>query len=173
MPDRVSRDRVDFAASEVLLHTEIAELIGDRTLESLVVEDNRTGERRRIPARALFVFIGADPHVGWLGSIAKLDNRGFVLTGVDAARAGANGLPHSGSERPAVLETTSPGVFAAGDVRSGSRAGSSRTSAGVCPAPRSRSMATAAPCSRDSTTITSTCSRSRRPGTRSHSVRRT
>ena len=100
---------------EVLLGTEVAELEGERgTLEAVVVEDHETGERRRIDARALFVFIGADPHVEWLGDQVALDERGYILTGPDAARACA------GRHLPLVLETSLPGVFAAGDVRSGS-----------------------------------------------------
>ena len=87
---------------EVLLNTEVRELQGDRVLEGVVVEDRRTGERRVIEARALFVFIGADPHTGWLGDQVARDDHGFVLTGATS------------------LETNLPGVFAAGDVRSGS-----------------------------------------------------
>jgi thioredoxin reductase (NADPH) len=98
---------------EVLRDTEVRELVGEEVLEAVVVENNRTGERRQIPARALFVFIGADPHVDWLAGQVKLDEDGFVLTGTGACDGPVN--------RHAVgLETNLPGVFAAGDVRSGS-----------------------------------------------------
>jgi thioredoxin reductase (NADPH) len=108
-------DRVERCPGvEVLLHTEVRELIGeDGVLEALVVEDNLTGERRRLEARALFVFIGAEPHTGWLGDQLALDDRGFVLTGADAVR-------DADGRRPMLLETSQPGVFAVGDVRSGS-----------------------------------------------------
>jgi thioredoxin reductase (NADPH) len=101
---------------EVLLHTEVRELVGSRTLEEVVVQDGRTGERRRIEARVLFVFIGADPNTAWLTGQVALDEKGYVVTG-PAARAAANGSPE---RRSPALETSRPGVFAAGDVRSGS-----------------------------------------------------
>ncbi|NDU72408.1 FAD-dependent oxidoreductase [Actinomadura sp. DSM 109109] len=90
---------------EVFPHTEIRELHGHGLLEEVVAEDNRTGEVRRFEVRALFVFIGADPCVGWLSGTVALDDRGYVRTG------GPQALP---------LETSLPGVLAAGDVRSGS-----------------------------------------------------
>ena len=101
-------------AIEVRRHTEVRELVGDDELEEIVVEDNRTGERQTIKARALFVFIGAEPHTAWLGDQLKLDGRGFVLTGSDV------GIP-TGTDSPRLLlETSRAGVFAVGDVRSGS-----------------------------------------------------
>jgi thioredoxin reductase (NADPH) len=99
---------------EVLACTEVRELVGDSALEALVVADLRTGEQRRIEARALFVFIGADPHTGWLGGQVELDETGFILTGLSAVPRVEHGL------EPSMLETSLPGVFAAGDVRSGS-----------------------------------------------------
>jgi thioredoxin reductase (NADPH) len=106
LADRIERN----PAVEVVLHTEVREALGTELLEALVVEDNQTGERRTLPALALFVFIGAVPHTGWLGDKVALDDRGFVLTG---AQASAN--------RPSrLLETSLPGVLAVGDVRSGS-----------------------------------------------------
>ena len=98
---------------EVLCHTEVRELVGEEVLEAVVVENNQTGERRQIPARALFVFIGADPHVDWLAGQVELDEDGFVLTGSRRVRQPRQ--PHAVG-----LETNLPGVFAAGDVRSGS-----------------------------------------------------
>ncbi|MET7995900.1 FAD-dependent oxidoreductase [Amycolatopsis sp. NPDC005232] len=104
----------------VLGHTEVRELVGGDGLESLVVENNRTGERRVLDARALFVFIGASPHTAWLSGMVALDEDGFVLTGADAEGFRDadvwRGVPRS----PLVLETSRPGVFAVGDVRHGS-----------------------------------------------------
>jgi thioredoxin reductase (NADPH) len=109
LADRIEREpRV-----EVLLHTEVHELAGDRALEAVEVQDSETGERRQVPARALFVFIGASPHTRWLGDEVALDEGGYVLTGPAADRSG-------GASPPLVLETSVPGVFAIGDVRSGS-----------------------------------------------------
>jgi thioredoxin reductase (NADPH) len=105
---------------EVLLHTEVREVGGESSLEGIVIEENRSGERREIGCGGLFVFIGADPCTEWLdGALAK-DDDGFLLTGVDlevthlGGTAGAVG-------RPALpLETSLPGVFTVGDGRSGS-----------------------------------------------------
>jgi thioredoxin reductase (NADPH) len=105
---------------ELLLGNEVRELGGQRgALEAVVVEDNGSGERRTLEAKAMFVFIGAEPHVGWLGDEIALDVRGFVLTGEDAASA-RNGDHSEAAHPPVVFETSLPGVFAVGDVRSGS-----------------------------------------------------
>jgi len=95
-------------------HTEVAELVGERSLEALALTDNRTGDQELLDTTALFVFIGADPHTGWLGGEVALDDKGFVLAGRDLEGAidDPTGL--------LLLETSLPGVFAAGDVRSGS-----------------------------------------------------
>ncbi|MEA2317729.1 MAG: thioredoxin reductase [Solirubrobacteraceae bacterium] len=108
-------DRIERTPNvEVLTCTEVTELVGERALEALVVRDMRSGEPRTIEARALFVFIGADPHTGWLGGQVELDEHGFILTGSSAVPRAEHGL------EPSMLETSLPGVFAAGDVRSGS-----------------------------------------------------
>jgi thioredoxin reductase (NADPH) len=93
---------------------EVAELVGDRSLEAVVVEERRSGARERLGVGALFVFIGAEPRTAWLGDEVRLDAKGFVLTGNDA---GDGADP---ATAPTMLETSRPGVFAAGDVRSGS-----------------------------------------------------
>jgi thioredoxin reductase (NADPH) len=93
---------------EVLLHSEVCEVHGKAMLEEVVIEDRKTQERRIEQAKALFVFIGSAPHVEWLGNQIELDDRRFVLTG--------NQL--KGDRK--LLETSLTGVFAAGDVRSGS-----------------------------------------------------
>jgi thioredoxin reductase (NADPH) len=85
--------------------TEVRALHGDGSLESLTLADCHTGEKRSLDAAALFVFIGADPHTQWLDGAIEQDEKGFLLTG------GPDRLP---------LETSRPGVFAVGDVRSGS-----------------------------------------------------
>jgi thioredoxin reductase (NADPH) len=105
---------------EVLLHSEVRELLGERELESLIVEDNETHERRELPARALFVFIGAEPHTEWLPDEIALDDGGFILTGHDAGRLILDDKNPLAGRTPMLLETSLGGVFAAGDVRSGS-----------------------------------------------------
>jgi thioredoxin reductase (NADPH) len=112
---RYLAERIDGAPGvEVLVQTEVRELVGEDTLEAIEVEDLASGKRRRLDARELFVFIGADPCTGWLAGSVALDESGYVLTGTDAAAAAAC------ERQPLLLETSVPGVLAAGDVRSAS-----------------------------------------------------
>ncbi|MEH0527950.1 FAD-dependent oxidoreductase [Streptomyces stelliscabiei] len=104
---------------EVMLHTEVTEVIGQEVLEELDVVDNRTGGHRRLAVRGLFVFTGAEPHTEWLAGRIALDSRGFVLTGPESQEACAH--PEVWGGRSCMtLETSLPGVFAVGDARSGS-----------------------------------------------------
>jgi thioredoxin reductase (NADPH) len=100
----------------IMLVAEVRELLGDDTLEAVAVADGRTGERSVLPARALFVFIGVRPCTGWLSGLVDLDDDGFVRTGSDARSA----ADADGGWRRSALETNRPGIFAVGDVRSGS-----------------------------------------------------
>ncbi|HEX4734034.1 MAG TPA: FAD-dependent oxidoreductase [Thermoleophilaceae bacterium] len=101
---------------EVRTRTEVDELLGERGLDALMLRNgNGNGARSRLDVKALFVFIGADPKTTWLTDEVALDNKGFVLTGPELAAAGGGG-----DGLPLALETSAPGVFAVGDVRSGS-----------------------------------------------------
>ena len=94
-------DRVERAQNiDVLLHTEVAEICGDKRLEGIAVVDNETGERRTIDARALFIFIGAVPGTAWLGDVLALDSGGYVLTGADVPSRGGGGLIRDASPTP-------------------------------------------------------------------------
>ena len=95
--------------------------MGEDRLEGVVVEDNRSGTRRTLGAKALFVFIGAEANTGWLQGAVELDERGFVLTGgaLDGSALEGDAWQEL-SREPYLLETSLPGVFAVGDVRSGS-----------------------------------------------------
>jgi len=106
---------------ELLANTEVRELTGEDRLEGIVVEDSRSGACRTLGARSLFVFIGAEANTGWLEEAVELDERGFVLTGgaLDRSVLDRN-LWRNLSREPYPLETNLPGVFAAGDVRTGS-----------------------------------------------------
>jgi thioredoxin reductase (NADPH) len=85
-------------------HTEVGSLFGDDRLEALTLVNKLTGEEERIETRALFIMIGAAPNTGWLGDTIDLDEKGFVITG----------------QQGDAFATSLPGVYAVGDVRSGS-----------------------------------------------------
>lgn len=121
LTDTMSRyliDRID--ASEqisVRPHSRVAGAEGDGHLERLVIEDVESGEQEAVAAGALFVFIGQRPRTEWLDGLVLTDEKGFILSGVDM-NAPPSGWPLE--RRPLPLETSLPGVFVAGDVRSGS-----------------------------------------------------
>ncbi len=102
---------------EVATHCEVAELKGEGGLAAVVVRDTRTGALSELSANALFVFVGASPHTDWLRGEVAMDEDCFLLTGRDVQ---AEDLGAHGEEGPYFLETSRPGVFAVGDVHSGS-----------------------------------------------------
>jgi thioredoxin reductase (NADPH) len=103
----------------VRLRSEVRELHGDKTLEGITMVD-ADGTSHRASARAMFVFIGADPCTDWLGATLATDDDGFLVTG-EALQLTHLDPARDGRDRPPLpLETSRPGVFAAGDVRSGS-----------------------------------------------------
>jgi len=98
---------------EVLSHTEVRTLLGEDGIVGVEIESSVDGSRRILDVCALFVFIGAEPHTAWLKGQVALDDHGFVLTGTD--------LPlDSDNVAHLPLETSRAGIFAVGDVRSGS-----------------------------------------------------
>jgi thioredoxin reductase (NADPH) len=96
--------------------SEVVAVHGDERLESIEVIDRRAGTTSRRDARALFVLIGAEAATDWLPSETARDEHGFVLTGTDAMKAGQ----WKADREPFALETSAPGIFAVGDIRSGS-----------------------------------------------------
>jgi thioredoxin reductase (NADPH) len=102
---------------ELVTRTEIVELQGETALESVLVRNADTGSVEELRCKALFVFIGADPHTDWLRGHIAMDEHCFLLTGRDL---GADQLGAYNGERPLFLETSLPGIFAVGDVHSGS-----------------------------------------------------
>jgi thioredoxin reductase (NADPH) len=115
-------DRITNAGNiDLLANTEVRELLGEDRLDGVVVGDNRSGARRALRVRALFAFIGAEANTGWLKGAVELDERGFVLTGRELDGSAFDEDPwRELSREPFLLETSMPGIFAAGDVRSGS-----------------------------------------------------
>jgi thioredoxin reductase (NADPH) len=115
--DRIAREPL----VEVLLHSELREVSGRDRVETVSIEDTSTGSRRTLDVSAICILIGAEPNTRWLADTLALDEHGFVVTGpalnteldlhTDWAELG---------RVPYLLETSRPGVFAAGDVRSGS-----------------------------------------------------
>jgi thioredoxin reductase (NADPH) len=119
MSDYLIRE-IDAAPNvDVRYHLQVADGTGTGHLESLVLEDTASGARHSVPADALFVLIGAQPRTQWLDQVIARDPRGFILTGPDLP-AGTGGRRWHPARRPLPLETSLPGVFAAGDVRHGS-----------------------------------------------------
>jgi thioredoxin reductase (NADPH) len=101
---------------EVLLHTEVRRIHGDNSLSEVELTSKTTGADRKLRVAALFSFIGAAPRTDWLPAEIEKDAKGFVRTGPALAQSG----DWSARRPPYLLETSRPGVFAAGDVRSGS-----------------------------------------------------
>jgi thioredoxin reductase (NADPH) len=102
---------------ELLSHTEIRKMSGNKMLEAVELENTQTRERRVVETPAVFSMIGAKPCTDWLPPQIERDEKGFIKTGHAVAQAPA----WKESKRPpGPLETSCPGIFAAGDVRSGS-----------------------------------------------------
>jgi thioredoxin reductase (NADPH) len=123
--DALGRGMSDYLVKElqandaitVRLGTQVVGAGGAGRLERLSLRDGRTGATETVPAAALFILIGAQPHTAWLAGTLEMDGHGFVLTGPDLLR---DGRPPPGwplDRVPLPLETSLPGVFAAGDVR--------------------------------------------------------
>jgi thioredoxin reductase (NADPH) len=102
---------------EILSCTEIRKMFGGKKLEQVEMENTQTGERRTVETPAVFSMIGAKPCTEWLPAEIDRDDRGFIKTG--SAVAGAPAWQKS-KHQPTPLETSLPGIFAAGDVRAGS-----------------------------------------------------
>jgi thioredoxin reductase (NADPH) len=110
-------DRIEGADNvEVLSSAEMTRMLGDQRLEAVEIKDTRSGETRTIRTSAVFTFIGAIPCTNWLPPEIETDSKGFVKTGRLVSSS-----PYWTAERePFFLETSRPGIFAAGDVRLGS-----------------------------------------------------
>ncbi|MFI5272377.1 MAG: FAD-dependent oxidoreductase [Ktedonobacterales bacterium] len=103
---------------EVRSNTRMIEAHGETSLQVLTLADVRTGTTERVNATSLFIFIGAEPRTDWLAGVVEHDANGFIIAGHDLVRNGRR--TRSFEHDPYLLETSVPGIFVAGDVRSGS-----------------------------------------------------
>jgi thioredoxin reductase (NADPH) len=122
--DRLKRS----PAIEVMTETEVVAVNGSATVESVTVVDRRDGTTSEVPSTAVFVMIGADPCTEATTGMLPVDSAGYILCGVDAASHDGHLRWPLSDREPHMLETTRPGVFVAGDVRSGA---SNRVAAAV------------------------------------------
>jgi thioredoxin reductase (NADPH) len=103
----------------LMVNTEVTAVEGGDRLEAVTVTNNTTGESERLPADAIFIFIGAVPHTEIIKGVVEVDEAGFIYTGQDLVRKGSRPRNWKPKRDPFLLETSVPGIFAAGDVRHG------------------------------------------------------
>jgi thioredoxin reductase (NADPH) len=105
---------------QVETRARVVEVFGDQHLEAISIHCGDNGNTERVPANSLFVFIGAEPNTDWLAGVVARDPRGFILTGTDLLRDRKRPQGWPLERDPYWMETSAPGIFAAGDVRHGS-----------------------------------------------------
>jgi thioredoxin reductase (NADPH) len=105
---------------QIWAHASVQEAHGETHLEEISFLCSGTNTVERVPANAMFIFIGALPRTDWLAGIVERDERGFILTGPDLIRDGQHPKGWALERDPFLLETNIPGIFAVGDVRHGS-----------------------------------------------------
>lgn len=119
MSDYLIKQIERVANIEVLTRTSVVEAHGDKQLEAITIRNNNTDGTRRVKTPAMFIFIGAVPHTNLVGEIVERNRAGFILTGADLLRDGQKPTGWKLRRDPYLLETSVPGIFAAGDVRQG------------------------------------------------------
>lgn len=108
---------------ELICNTELAEIHGEQEIRSVVAKNNQTGETRDLPASAVFIFIGQRPQSEFVSDLVACNPSGYILTGLDLLRNGSRPKKWPLDRDPLLLETSVPGIFAAGDVRNGTKHG--------------------------------------------------
>lgn len=104
---------------EVCLNTQVAQAIGTDRLEAVEALHRDTGQKETLPGAAMFIFIGASPHTDMVAGVVERNEQGFILTGADLIRDGKRPKGWTLQRDPYLLESSVPGIFAAGDVRHG------------------------------------------------------
>ena len=104
---------------EVMLQTEVVEALGENRLEAITIANNEPGGTKTLPAAAMFLFIGAVPHSELVAGVVQRNSAGFIVTGPDLIQSGRRPKNWKLKRDPYILETSVPGIFAAGDVRQG------------------------------------------------------
>jgi len=107
---------IDAEKIRVRMCTQVKAVHGDINLESATLLDTQTGKEEIVPARAMFIFIGASPYTDWVGDVVARDQYGFILAGPDLLQAGKRPKGWKLDRDPYWLETNVPGIFVAGDV---------------------------------------------------------
>jgi len=104
---------------EVCLRTNVVAVQGEQRLEAITVKNSNTDETETLPAAALFIFVGAVPHTDIVADVVERNRAGFIITGPDLIQEGRRPKNWKLKRDPYLLETSVPGIFAAGDVRQG------------------------------------------------------
>jgi thioredoxin reductase (NADPH) len=113
-------DQIDGTENiSLVTNTEVTEVHGSDRLEAITITNNKSGESDTVPADAIFIFIGAVPHTDIIKDVVEVDEAGFIYTGQDLIRDGKRPKNWKLRRDPFLLETSVPGIFAAGDVRHG------------------------------------------------------
>jgi thioredoxin reductase (NADPH) len=105
---------------EVKYNADVVEVFGEHQLEAICIQNKDTGENETIAGAAMFIFIGAVPRTDIVADVVERDRPGFILTGNDLIKNGRRPRGWNLKRDPYLLETSTPGIFAAGDVRHGS-----------------------------------------------------
>lgn len=113
-----ANDKID-----LMFNTELSEISGDQLVEAVKVTNNQSGDVTSLPARAVFVFIGQKPQSDFLDDLVVRTDSGHILTGLDLVTSGKRPPGWTLDRDPLLLETSVPGIFAAGDVRNGTKHG--------------------------------------------------